>query len=45
VRQADGRQLQRAGIQPHIRGEPTAKGISDGRDEALEDAVKYLNST
>jgi C-terminal processing protease CtpA/Prc len=44
VRHADGRQLQRVGIQPHIRVEPTAKGISEGRDEVLEAAVKHLNT-
>ena len=45
VRHADGRQLQRVGIQPHVRVEPTAKGISEGRDEVLEAAVKYLKET
>jgi C-terminal processing protease CtpA/Prc len=45
VRHADGRQLQRVGIQPNIKVEPTAKGISEGRDEVLEAAVKYLDST
>jgi C-terminal processing protease CtpA/Prc len=43
VRHADGRQLQRAGIQPHIKIEPTAKGISEGRDEVLEAALKHLD--
>jgi len=45
VRHADGRQLQRVGIQPHVRVEPTPKGISEGRDELLEAAVKYLDRT
>ncbi|MBS1786707.1 MAG: hypothetical protein JST85_03245 [Acidobacteria bacterium] len=45
VRHADGRQLQRVGIQPHVKVEPTAKGISEGRDEVLEAAMKYLDST
>ena len=45
VRHADGRQLQRVGIQPHIKVEPTPKGISERRDEVLEAAVKYLNGT
>ncbi|HEY8459898.1 MAG TPA: S41 family peptidase [Blastocatellia bacterium] len=45
VRHADGRQLQRVGVQPHIKVEPTAKGIGEGRDEVLEAAVKYLDST
>ena len=43
VRHADGRQLQRVGIQPHIKVEPTAKGISEGRDEVLDAAVKHLD--
>jgi len=43
VRHADGRQLQRVGIQPHVTIEPTAKGISEGRDEVLEAAVKHLD--
>jgi Peptidase family S41 len=42
VRHADGRQLQRLGIQPHIKVEPTKRGIIEGRDEVLETAVKYL---
>lgn len=45
VRHADGRQLQRVGIEPHIRVEPTIGGIRDGRDEILEAALKFLNST
>jgi C-terminal processing protease CtpA/Prc len=45
VRHADGRRLQRVGIQPHIAVEPTPKGISEGRDEVLEAAVKYLDRT
>lgn len=44
VRHADGRQLQRVGIQPHIKVEPTPKGIREGRDEVFEAAVKYLDS-
>jgi C-terminal processing protease CtpA/Prc len=42
VRHADGRQLQRVGIQPTIRVEPTIRGLVDGRDEILEAAVKFL---
>ena len=44
VRHADGRQLQRVGIQPTIRVAPTIRGLVDGRDEILEAAVKYLQS-
>jgi hypothetical protein len=44
VRHADGRQLQRVGIQPQIKVEPTPGGIREGRDEVLEAAVKYLDA-
>jgi C-terminal processing protease CtpA/Prc len=44
VRHADGRQLQRVGIQPHIKVERTLRGIVDGRDEILEAAVAYLKA-
>jgi C-terminal processing protease CtpA/Prc len=42
VRHADGRQLQRIGIQPAIRVEPTIRGYAEGRDEILEAAVEFL---
>lgn len=42
VRHGDGRQLQRVGIQPHIKIEPTIKGVREGRDEVLERAVEFL---
>ena len=42
IRHADGRQLQRIGIQPDVKVEPTIQGIRQGRDEVLEAAVKYL---
>ena len=46
VRHADGRQLQRLGIQPHIKVEPTITGTREGRDEVLgEAALKFLDST
>lgn len=45
VRHADGRQLQRIGIQPHLKVEPTPNGLREGRDEVLEAAVKFLQST
>jgi len=45
VRHADGRQLQRVGIQPNIRVAPTIGGIVEGRDEVLEAAVKYLKES
>ena len=45
VRHADGRPLQRVGIQPKIKVVPTAQGVAAGRDEILEAAVKFLRST
>ena len=42
VRHADGRQLQRIGIQPTIRVAPTIAGMAAGRDEVLDAAVKFL---
>jgi C-terminal processing protease CtpA/Prc len=42
VRHGDGRQLQRVGIQPHVRVEPTIEGIRQGRDEVLERAIEHL---
>jgi C-terminal processing protease CtpA/Prc len=44
VRHADGRQLQRVGIQPNLKVAPTIQGIADGRDEILEAAIKFLQS-
>ena len=42
VRHADGRQLQRIGIQPTIKAAPTIHGLVDGRDEILDAAIKFL---
>jgi C-terminal processing protease CtpA/Prc len=42
VRHADGRQLQRLGIQPHIKVKPTLRGLRENRDEILEAAIKFL---
>lgn len=42
VRHADGRQLQRVGIQPTIKVAPTIRGLADGRDEILDAAIKFL---
>jgi C-terminal processing protease CtpA/Prc len=42
VRHADGRQLQRVGIQPDIRVRPTIADVRAGRDRVLERARKYL---
>ena len=43
VRHADGRQLQRVGLQPDVPVEPTIAGLRAGRDEVLERALAYLN--
>lgn len=43
VRHADGRQLQKVGLEPHIEIWPTIKGIRTGRDELLERAVRFVN--
>lgn len=42
VRHADGRQLQRVGIQPHFEVHPSIAGIREGRDEVLEAAEAFL---
>jgi C-terminal processing protease CtpA/Prc len=42
IRHADGRQLQRIGIQPTIKVEATVEGIRHHRDEVLEAAVGFL---
>ena len=44
VRHADGRQLQRVGIQPDIKVAPTTEGIRQGKDEILEAAVAFLTT-
>jgi C-terminal processing protease CtpA/Prc len=44
VRHADGSQLQRKGIQPHVLVESTINGIRAGRDEVLERALDYLEA-
>jgi C-terminal processing protease CtpA/Prc len=45
VRHADGRQLQRVGLQPQVPVSPTIAGIRAGRDEVLETALKYVGGT
>ncbi len=37
-----GMPIERAGIQPDIKIQPTIQGIQAGRDEALERAIKFL---
>ncbi|HUD15447.1 MAG TPA: S41 family peptidase [Terracidiphilus sp.] len=39
---ADGRQLQRMGLQPAIEVLPTLTGIRAGKDEVLDKAIEYL---
>jgi C-terminal processing protease CtpA/Prc len=43
VRHADGRQLQRVGIQPDIKVESTVEGLVTGKDEVLDAAINFLN--
>jgi C-terminal processing protease CtpA/Prc len=45
VRHADGRQLQRVGLRPHIEVRPTLRGIREGPDEVLEAARSFLLDT
>jgi C-terminal processing protease CtpA/Prc len=44
VRHANGRQLQRVGLQPHVPIRPTVAGIRAGRDEVLARAIQLVNS-
>jgi len=44
VRHADGRQLQRIGLVPDVKVEPTIHGIREGKDEVLDRAIKFLRS-
>lgn len=39
---ADGRQLQRLGLQPDVEAHPTLAGIRAGKDEVLDKAVEYV---
>lgn len=39
----DGRETQRVGIIPDIVIKPTIKGIKEGRDELLEEAIRLIN--
>jgi C-terminal processing protease CtpA/Prc len=42
VRHGDGRQLQRKGLEPHMKLRPTVAGLQAGRDELLERALQLL---
>lgn len=44
VRHGDGRQLQRKGLEPHVKVRPTVAGLQAGRDELLERAVQLLRA-
>jgi C-terminal processing protease CtpA/Prc len=44
VRHADGRQLQRVGLQPDVFIAPTIAGIAAGRDEVLDRAVEFIKT-
>lgn len=44
VRHADGRQLQRIGIEPHVRVTPTIAGLRAGKDEVLEAALREVRA-
>ena len=41
---ADGRQLQRVGLQPTVEVKPTIAGIRAGKDEVLDKAIEYLGN-
>jgi C-terminal processing protease CtpA/Prc len=45
VRQADGSQLQRVGLEPDLPVSPTLAGVRAGRDEVLVAALKLLGGT
>jgi len=42
---ADGRQLQRVGLQPDVEVRPTLAGIRTGKDEVLDKAIGYLQNS
>jgi C-terminal processing protease CtpA/Prc len=42
VRHADGRQLQRIGLRPHLKVEPTLAGVRAGKDEVLDRGVEVV---
>jgi hypothetical protein len=44
IRHADGRQLQRIGIQPQVVVRPTLAGIRAGKDEVLDRALAWISS-
>ena len=45
VRHADGGQLQRKGLIPHVEAAPTRAGLRAGKDEVLDRALQDLEQT
>ncbi len=45
MRHADGGQLQRKGLTPHVEVAPTRAGLSAGKDEVLDRALQDLAQT
>jgi len=45
VRHADGGQLQRKGLVPHVEIAPTRAGLHDGKDEVLDRALEDVQQT
>jgi hypothetical protein len=43
MRHLDGRQLQRVGVQPDRSVRPTIAGVRAGRDEVLEEALRFVS--
>ena len=39
----DGKETQRVGVLPEVEVKPTIEGIKDGKDEVLDQAVKWIN--
>ena len=42
IKHADGRQLQRVGLQPKLFVRPTVKGVREGKDEVMDRAIGYI---
>ena len=42
VKHADGRQLQRVGLQPKVFVRPTVMGVREGKDEVMDRAIRYI---
>ncbi len=45
VRHGNGGQLQRLGLQPAVSVAPSIRGIRQGRDEVLDNAIEYVSGT